>query len=45
MLIHNLIVGAVYVAMVLTPCVIALFSRADDADTSPESDAMKDGFI
>jgi hypothetical protein len=44
MMIHNLIVGAVYVAVVITPCVIALFSGADRADDS-ESDVLRDGFI
>jgi hypothetical protein len=44
MMIHNLIVGAVYVAMVVTPCVIALFSGVDQADDS-ESDVLRDGFI
>lgn len=43
-MIHNLIVGIVYVAMVLTPCVIALFSSVDQTDDS-ESDVLRDGFI
>ena len=41
---HSFLVGALYVLMVITPCVIALFSGADTADTS-ESDVLTDGFI
>lgn len=43
-MIHNLMVGAVYIAMVVTPCVIALFSGAEQADDS-EIDVLQDGFI
>jgi hypothetical protein len=31
---HSLLVGAVYVAMVLTPCVIALFSGVDSSENT-----------
>ena len=41
---HSFLVGALYVAMVITPCVIALFTAADHADNS-ESDVLTDGFI
>jgi len=39
---HSFLVGAVYVLMVIAPCVIALFSGADHS--SSESDGVKDGF-
>jgi hypothetical protein len=42
---HTILVGAVFVAMVLSPCVIAMCSRVDDSDISPESDVLEDGFI
>jgi hypothetical protein len=45
MTMHSFLVGAVYVLMVLTPCVIALLSGMDSADTSSESDVLRDGFI
>lgn len=41
---HSFIVGAVYVLVVITPCVIALFSSADRNEDS-ESDVLRDGFI
>ena len=41
---HTFIVGAVYVLMVITPCVIALLSGADRGEDS-ESDVLRDGFI
>jgi hypothetical protein len=44
MTMHSFIVGAVYVLMVITPCVIALFSGADRGEDS-ESDVLRDGFI
>jgi hypothetical protein len=31
--------------MVITPCVIALFSGTDSHDNSSESDVLRDGFI
>jgi hypothetical protein len=44
MTMHSFIVGAIYVLVVITPCVIALFSSADRSDDS-ESDVLRDGFI
>lgn len=41
---HSFIVGAVYVLMVITPCVIAQFTGMHDSDNS-ESDVLRDGFI
>lgn len=42
---HSFLVGALYVAIVLTPCVIALFSDVDREDDSSETDVLQDGFI
>jgi hypothetical protein len=44
MTMHSFIVGAIYVLMVITPCVIALFFGADPADDA-ESEELRDGFI
>jgi hypothetical protein len=41
---HDFLVGALYVAMVITPCLIALFSSGDRSEDS-ESDVLRDGFI
>jgi hypothetical protein len=43
-MIHSMLVGAVYVAMVLTPCAIAWFSPVEDPDNS-EPNVFEDGFI
>jgi len=40
----SLLSGLIYAALVLTPCVIALVSRARQADSS-EPDVLTDGFI
>jgi hypothetical protein len=42
---HSFLVGAIYVAMVIAPCVIALVTRAEKPDNSTESDVLRDGFI
>jgi hypothetical protein len=42
---HSFLVGALYVVMVITPCVIARFSGAKASDKSSESDVVRDGFI
>jgi hypothetical protein len=42
---HSFLVGALYVGMVITPCVIALFSGVDRGDDSSESDVLRDGFV
>lgn len=42
---HSIIVGAVFVAMVLSPCVIAMFRKVDDSAAASESDVLDDGFI
>jgi hypothetical protein len=36
-MIHTLLIGAVYVAMVLTPCVIALFAGIDSSEEPQDS--------
>ena len=41
---HTLLIGAVYTAMVLVPCVIAWFCGADEVESS-ESNVLEDGFI
>ena len=42
---HDFLVGAVFVAMVLAPCVVAKFSGVDDPDNASEPDVLKDGFV
>ena len=41
---HSFLVGAIYVLMVITPCVIALLSGADRSNDA-DSDVRRDGFI
>ena len=41
---HSFLVGALYVVLVITPCVIALFTRVHTTE-EPESDVLRDGFI
>jgi hypothetical protein len=41
---HSILVGAVFVVMVLAPCVIARFSEVEDSDAA-ESNVLEDGFI
>ncbi len=42
---HSILVGAVFVALVLGPCIIAMFTGADDPDAASESNVIEDGFI
>jgi hypothetical protein len=42
---HSFLVGAVYVAIVLAPCVVALFTGIDTTDDPAESNVYEDGFI
>ncbi len=44
-MLHSILVATVFVAMVLTPCVIAMFSGVDETDNSTEANALEDGFI
>jgi hypothetical protein len=41
---HTIVVGLVYAAIVITPCILALFTRLDDPDTA-DSNVLEDGFI
>jgi hypothetical protein len=42
---HNLLVGAVYVAMVITPCVVALVTASENPVNASESNVLEEGFI
>jgi hypothetical protein len=42
---HSFLVGALYVVVVITPCVIALCGAVNRSDDSSESDVLRDGFI
>ncbi len=42
---HSLIVGAIFVVIVLFPCVFAMFRKVDDTAAASESDVLEDGFI
>jgi hypothetical protein len=42
---HDFIVGAIFVAIVLIPCVIVLIRKVDDSAAVSESDVLEDGFI
>jgi hypothetical protein len=33
-MVHSLFIGGLYVAMVLTPCVVAMFARADGPENT-----------
>ncbi len=44
-MIHSILVGAVFVAMVLIPCLIARFSIAVDQEAASDIDVMDEGFI
>ena len=42
---HSFLTGAVFVAIVLAPCVIALFSAAGEPEEAPDWNIHDDGFI
>ncbi|HEV2646860.1 MAG TPA: hypothetical protein VGU46_10900 [Acidobacteriaceae bacterium] len=42
---HSILVGVIFVAMVLAPCIIALYTGADDPDAASEPNVLEDGFI
>jgi hypothetical protein len=42
---HSFLVGAVYVAIVITPCVIAQLSGLHKTEDLSESNVYEDGFI
>jgi hypothetical protein len=41
---HSILVGTVFVATVLAPCVIARFAGIDDSDAA-DPNVLEDGFI
>ena len=43
-MIHSILAGAVYVAMVLIPCVIARLSPVEETDNS-DANVFEEGFI
>jgi hypothetical protein len=44
-MIRSVLAGAVFVAMVLAPCVIAMLSRVDESESASELDVLEEGFI
>jgi hypothetical protein len=42
---QSLLVGAVFVAMVMTPCVVALVTATHKSDNASESNVLEEGFI
>jgi hypothetical protein len=42
---HSILVGAVYVAIVITPCVVAQLTGVHKAEDVSESSIYEDGFI
>jgi hypothetical protein len=42
---RSVLAGAVFVALVLAPCVIALLSKADESESTSELNVFEEGFI
>jgi hypothetical protein len=42
---RSILAGAVFVAIVLAPCVIAMLSRGDRSESLSELDVLEEGFI
>ncbi|HEX9200728.1 MAG TPA: hypothetical protein VF865_14285 [Acidobacteriaceae bacterium] len=42
---HSILIGAIFVAIVLAPCVIAMFSEKVDYEESSELNVLEEGFI
>ena len=42
---HNILVAAVFVAMVLAPCVLAMFSGMFSREEAQDSNVFEEGFI
>ncbi len=42
---HSFLVGAIFVAIVLVPCVIALLSEPEEAEYGSETNVLEEGFI
>jgi hypothetical protein len=44
-MIRSILAGAVFAAIVLVPCVIAMLSKAAQQDSLAEADVLEEGFI
>jgi hypothetical protein len=44
-MVHDMLVATIFAAMVLTPCVVAMFSRVEDTDSAVDWNVADDGFI
>jgi hypothetical protein len=44
-MVRSILAGAVFVAIVLVPCVLAMFSRVDDIESASEPNVLEEGFI
>ena len=44
-MVRSILAGAIFVAMVLAPCVIAMLSRVDETESASESNVLEEGFI
>jgi hypothetical protein len=42
---QSILAGAIFVALVLAPCVIAMLSRVDEPEGAAESNVFEEGFI
>jgi hypothetical protein len=42
---RSVLAGAVFVAIVLVPCVLAMLSKVNGADSAMEADVFEEGFI
>lgn len=42
---RSVLAGAVFVAIVLVPCVLAMLSKRSEQDTTSESNVLEEGFI
>ena len=42
---RNILIGAIFVAIVLAPCVISLLSGTIEYEDASESNVLEDGFI
>jgi hypothetical protein len=42
---RSILAGAVFVGIVLVPCVIAMISKSNEADSSSEANVFEEGFI
>jgi hypothetical protein len=42
---RSILAGAVFVALVLAPCVIAMLSRVEEIENTSELNVLEEGFI